>query len=429
MTVDSSVAKAMLRVSGNIGNLPEAWSWGRLEDLCRGVYDCPHSTPKLTATGPYVVRTQDILSGVFISASAGRVSEETYRERVARAVPRRGDLLYSREGTYFGIAAEVPEEMKVCLGQRMVLIRPDETVLEFRFLRYWLNSPIMAAYIHGFRDGSVAERLNLPTIRSLPVLVPSLSEQSAIAEVLSALDDKIGVNNRIGGVAQALGDACFVGMARTSTSRRSMLAELATEKILTFGDGYRTKRSEHGQPGVPILRVAEVLNGRIEPEFVDFVADGYRSAMGGKISQAGDVILTTKGTVGRVAAITAKDPLFVYSPQLCYFRVLAGSSLSSSYMYFWLRSADFWQQAETRKSQTDMADYLSLTDIRKLTIPTPTAESNLQWAPTLSSLLAQISACREENRALAELRDTLLPKLMSGQIRVRDAEKVVGDVT
>ena len=148
-----------------------------------------------------------------------------------------------------------------------------------------------------------------------------------------------------------------------------------------------------------------------------------------KVSQAGDVILTTKGTVGRVAAITAKDPSFVYSPQLCYFRVLAGSVVTSSYIYFWLRSSDFWRQAESRKSQTDMADYLSLTDIRKLTIPMIPPGPDRQSLPTLSSLLAKVSACHEESKALAGLRDTLLPKLMSGEIRVRDAEKVVEDVT
>jgi type I restriction enzyme S subunit len=53
----------------------------------------------------------------------------------------------------------------------MVLIRPDKHRLDFSYLRHWLNSPIMAAHIQGYRDGSVAERLNLPTIRALPVLV------------------------------------------------------------------------------------------------------------------------------------------------------------------------------------------------------------------------------------------------------------------
>src|SRR5215204_5816845 len=130
--------------------------WRRLDDLCEGVFDCPHTTPVVLEGGPYVVRSQDIRSGTFRLSEAGHVSENTYKERIARAEPRFGDLLYSREGTYFGIAAEVPPGIKVCLGQRMVLIRPNAVHLNSRFLRYWLNSPIMARHIEGFRDGTVA---------------------------------------------------------------------------------------------------------------------------------------------------------------------------------------------------------------------------------------------------------------------------------
>lgn len=294
-------------------------------------------------------------------------------------------------------------------------------------LRY-LSYALALADISGYLSGSTQPKLTQAAMNRIEIQLPERMYQESVVAVLRALDDKIAVNDRILSDTLALGDACFI-TARMSASWRSTLAELATEKKLIFGDGYRTKRSEHGQPGLPILRVAEVMDGRIEPEFSDFVSDSFRSAMGGKVSQAGDVILTTKGTVGRVAAITAKDPSFVYSPQLCYFRVLAGSVLTSSYIYFWLRSSDFWRQAESRKSQTDMADYLSLTDIRKLTIPMIPPGPDRQSLPTLSSLLAKVSACHEESKALAGLRDTLLPKLMSGEIRVRDAEKVVEDVT
>jgi type I restriction enzyme S subunit len=146
-------------------------SFRRLDAVTLGVFDCPHSTPKLTPIGPLVVRTQDIMAGVLRTDQAARVSEETYRARVAQAEPAYGDLLYSREGTYFGIAAEVPKGVRVCLGQRMVLIRPDPRQIDHCYLKYWLNSPQIAAYIHGFRDDSVAERLNLPTIRAMPVFV------------------------------------------------------------------------------------------------------------------------------------------------------------------------------------------------------------------------------------------------------------------
>src|SRR5262245_35779768 len=106
--------------------LPLEWGWQRLDALCLDIVDCPHSTPEIVEDGPYLmVRTSDILTGIFRAQEARRVSEATYRERVRRAEPRYGDLLYSREGTYFGLSAEVPPNTKVCLGQRMVLLRPD----------------------------------------------------------------------------------------------------------------------------------------------------------------------------------------------------------------------------------------------------------------------------------------------------------------
>ena len=147
--------------------------------------------------------------GVFRTDQAGHVSEETYRERTKRTEPTYGDLFYSREGTYFGIAAEAPRNYRVCLGQRMVLIRPNSQSVDFHYLRYWLNSPVMEAHIHGFRDGSVAERLNLPTIRILPVLLPSLPKQRAIAHILGTLDDKIELNRRMNETLEEMARTLF----------------------------------------------------------------------------------------------------------------------------------------------------------------------------------------------------------------------------
>src|SRR6266567_1880545 len=92
--------------------LPADWSWSTLANVCLGILDCPHSTPRLTVDGPFVARTQDISSGVFRPEAAAHVAYETYIERTSRVVPTAGDLLYSREGTYFGIAAEVPKDVQ-----------------------------------------------------------------------------------------------------------------------------------------------------------------------------------------------------------------------------------------------------------------------------------------------------------------------------
>ncbi|MER5531179.1 restriction endonuclease subunit S [Streptomyces sp. NPDC002677] len=169
-------------------------------------------------------------------------------------------------------------------------------------------------------------------------------------------------------------------------SEQLTIAQLVQRGALSFGDGYRTKKSEHGQPGIPILRVAEVHNGYIRPEFIDYVSASFRSAMGGKVSRAGDIVLTTKGTVGRAAIIPEDAPEFVYSPQVCYFRVSKEGPLTRKYLYYWFKSSEFWDQAGSRKSQTDMADYLNMADIRSLKLTVPSCGEQEAIAAVLGAL-------------------------------------------
>jgi type I restriction enzyme, S subunit len=91
----------------------------------------------------------------------------------------------------------------------MVLLRPSAGKVHHRFLQYWLNSPLLASHVHGLRDGSVAERLNLPTIRGLLVPIPLLQTQEAIAHILGTLDDKIELNRRMNATVEEMARALF----------------------------------------------------------------------------------------------------------------------------------------------------------------------------------------------------------------------------
>lgn len=157
----------------------------------------------------YMVRTQDIRSGFFDVSNAVFVSEETYADRTKRAIPVYGDVLLSREGTYFGDAAEVPENLNICLGQRMVLLRPKPELIKSSFLRIWMNSTTFQRYLLGFRDGTVAERLNVSTIRKLPILVPSLKEQEQIISQLIPIERKESINRQMNATLEAMAQALF----------------------------------------------------------------------------------------------------------------------------------------------------------------------------------------------------------------------------
>lgn len=183
--------------------------------------------------------------------------------------------------------------------------------------------------------------------------------------------------------------------------RQWTFKELATAGQLEFGDGYRTKKAELGAAGYPILRVAEVLDGQIAPAFSEFVRPEYRAAMRGKVSRPGDVVLTTKGTVGRVALMPSDAREFAYSPQLCYFRVTDSSSVEARFIYYWFRSEEFRRQAAGMKGQTDMADYLNLADIGSLRFTPPSIAEQRAIAEVLGAL--------DDKIALNErIRDTTL---------------------
>ena len=150
--------------------------------------------------------------------------------------------------------------------------------------------------------------------------VPKLEVQRKIAEILGSLDDKIAANERVATASLALGDQLFNRDWGQGDIATTTIGELADRSILSFSDGYRTKKSEHGQPGLRILRAGDVRSSYLYPAGDDFVARDYLRQIGAKASRPGDIVLTTKGTVGRVAVVAPSVEQVVYSPQVCYFR-------------------------------------------------------------------------------------------------------------
>ena len=133
--------------------------------------------------------------------------------------------------------------------------------------------------------------------------------------------------------------------------------------------------------------------------------------------------LTSKGTIGRFARVAAQTPKFVYSPQVCFWRSTDPARIRAAILYLWMVSEDLINQINAVAGQTDMAPYVSLGDQRGMTMPV-FGESQHAVADRVEPLLALQDANLAESRVLAAARDLLLPKLMSGEIRVKDAETI-----
>lgn len=142
---------------------------------------------------------------------------------------------------------------------------------------------------------------------------------------------------------------------------------------LVVNDGYRAKNSELSNDGVPFARAGNLNNG-FQFDDADMFPFDKLKGVGNKISQEGDVVFTSKGTVGRFAYVDRHVPQFVYSPQLCFWRSLDYNFLDPIFLFYWMQSKEFIHQLNAVKGQTDMADYVSLQDQKKMTVTIPTRE-------------------------------------------------------
>ena len=159
---------------------------------------------------------------------------------------------------------------------------------------------------------------------------------------------------------------------------------LIRERALEIGDGYRAKNSEFGEDGLPFARAGNV-NGDFNFVDADILDSKSVAKAKEKVSRSEDSVITTKGTFGRVAFVRGDTPKFVYSPQLCYWRVLDPATIEPRFLYYWLQGPEFYSQAFQIKSSTDMADYASLRDQRDMRITLPTPATQRKIAAILSA--------------------------------------------
>ncbi len=196
--------------------LPSGWQIAPLAQLSDNIVDCPHTTPKWTDKGEICIRTNQLRPRALDLSEPRYVSPEAYVERIERLEPKADDILYSREGGILGIACRVPHGIRLCLGQRLMLIRAGaETRPDF--LEVVLNSPFITDIAKARTTGGAAPRVNMSTVRAYPIPLPPLAEQHRIVAKVDEL--------------MALCDRLEASLAATAATRRRLLDALLAEAL------------------------------------------------------------------------------------------------------------------------------------------------------------------------------------------------------
>jgi len=159
------------------------------------VIDCPHSTPKWVDDGIFAVRNFNLSNGKIVKEKISYVDEVTFTERTRRAVPKKGDCILSREAP-IGSVGYVNTNEKMCLGQRVVLIQPNDNI-DSRFLLYQLlSSDIQNQFRQSDGSGSTVSNLRIPLIKNTKISSTDIDSQKIISSTIGTYDDLIENNEK-----------------------------------------------------------------------------------------------------------------------------------------------------------------------------------------------------------------------------------------
>jgi type I restriction enzyme, S subunit len=387
------------------------WKEFRLGEIAT-IVDCEHKTAPLVEWSDYIsVRTANISNGKINFDSCNRVSEEVYNQWSKRLIPKEGDIILAREAPV-GEVGYVPNNRKVCLGQRTVLIRTEPEHIIDKYLLYYLVNDDTKFDLISRSTGSVVEHLNVNDIRDFDLRVHSeLNTQAAIAEVLSSLDDKIDLlhrqNKTLEAIAETLFRQWFIEEAEEGwevvqlwTLGKIICGKTPSKKIASFFDG-----------GTPLIKIPD-MHGRVFVfESEDSLSDIGVKSQANKTIPPKSICVSCIATVGLVVMNAKKsqtnqqiNTIIPNKDHLRYFLFLKMKSLKDELL--------------AMASGGTATDNLNTGDFSNIDIILPDEDILRDFSEIVNPLFDKIYTNQTQIRTLTQLRDTLLPKLMSGEVRV-----------
>jgi type I restriction enzyme, S subunit len=424
------------------------WQTISLAEAGVSLIDCVHKTPPASSTGyPYIAIPQ-IKNGHLNLSDVRLISPEHYIEWTKKADPQQYDVVLSRRCNP-GETAVIPEGFKGALGQNLVLLRANGDGVFLPFLRWLVRSPEWWQQVGKFINvGAIFESLRCADIPNFQLSIPPLSEQKAIARILGALDDKIELNQKMNQTLEAMAQAIFkswfvdfdpvrakmagqqpVGMDEATAAlfpdsiEDSELGEIPKgwvvkplDTIATFLNGLALQKypaNANNEDYFPVIKIAELRNG-ITPNS----GKANREIPKQYIIDDGEVVFSWSGSLlnrvwcGGIGALN--QHLFKVTSEI----------YSKWFYYEWINYHLPSFQAIAASKATTMG-HIQRHHLKEALVVIPTQDILDIADVIMSPLLEKYIHNQIESRTLTNLRDTLLPKLMSGELRAPEADRQI----
>lgn len=349
---------------------------------------------------------------VYISHGERLITNDGLKSSSAKIMPKGTVLLTSRAPIgYVAIA-----ENEVCTNQGFKSLVPNIEFLNSEFLYYWLKANI--DYLQQLGTGTTFAEISGSVVKDIDISLPPLEEQKAIAEVLSSLDDKIDLlhrqNKTFEDLAQTLFRQWFIEDVKEEWEDISL--DKCCIKI-TKGTTPTTLKKQFVKSGINFIKVNCIdEKGSFLKDKFDFIDDETNELLNRSKLAKGDILYSIAGTIGRLAMVNDEILPANVNQALAILRV-DKSVINPYFVKYCLLDKDITFELHSKIVHAVQPN-LSLGEISNTLIPYPPKEILDSFSNQIESIEEKINQNKKQIQTLENLRDTLLPKFLSGEVKI-----------
>jgi len=392
------------------------WKEAELNVLCTKITDGSHQSPKECVGGSPMFSVKDMENYGFNYSKVKTISEDDFNFLVRQGCkPNINDILIAKDGSVLKHIFKVKDEPNYVLLSSIAILRPKTELINPDYLVYALKSPIINDLIlSNFVSGSGVPRIVLKDFKKVNISFPSLPEQERIAEVLLSLDDKIDLLQRniktLEQLAETLFRDWFVEKNDTSFTE-GVLGDICSR--IGSGGTPATKNKDNYNGNINWYSTKELNDSFVFNSISKITEQGLKRSSAKKFPK-GTVVMAIYAapTVGRLGILSNES---TFNQAACGF--VANEKSCTEFLYLFLKSQrDELNQLATGSAQQN----LNVGKVRNYPLIIPSIEVMNKFKNQVYTLFNKIETNQLQIQQLETLRDTLLPKLMAGSVRVEN---------
>ena len=386
-----------------------------MEDVLEVIIDYRGKTPQKSDSGIPTLSAKSVKNNYIDYSLCYYISPDEYKRFMVRGFPKVGDVLLTTEAP-MGVVARLDRD-DVAIAQRLLTLRGRENILDNEYLLYYLQSSIGQSLLKARETGTTVTGIKQAEFKKIQINVPEIGIQKKIGRLLRALDEKIEINNKINN--NLLEQVLAIYRHRFVDTTNKLRQTCRADEYFDISIGKTPPRKEPqwfstNPKDVTWVSISDMGTcGLYISESSEQLTREAVVRHNVKIVPDNTVLLSFKLTVGRIA-IT--DGEMTTNEAIAHFKT--DKKEINEYLYCYLKCFNY----QTMGSTSSIATAVNSKIIKGMPFIVPTDEEITEFHSLVAPMFAKIKANQTEISNLTALRDTLLPKLMSGELDVSDID-------